>query len=55
MQIRYRSEPAAGTVTAGADGHLEVVLDEPRFAVAAGQAAVFYDDDRVLGGGWIER
>ena len=31
----------------------EVLFDEPQFAVAPGQAAVFYHQDEVLGGGWI--
>jgi tRNA-specific 2-thiouridylase len=31
-----------------------VHFDEPEFGVAPGQAAVLYDGDRVLGGGWIE-
>ncbi|WP_044559098.1 tRNA 2-thiouridine(34) synthase MnmA [Azospirillum sp. B4] len=30
-----------------------VELDQPQFGVAPGQAAVFYQGDRVLGGGWI--
>jgi tRNA-specific 2-thiouridylase len=54
VQIRYRSGPSRCTVIAGADGLLDVRLHEPRFAIAAGQLAVFYDGDRVLGGGWIE-
>ena len=29
-------------------------LDAPQHGVAPGQAAVFYDGDRVLGGGWID-
>ncbi|HEY1795362.1 MAG TPA: tRNA 2-thiouridine(34) synthase MnmA [Stellaceae bacterium] len=33
----------------------ELVLGEPAGAVAPGQAAVLYDGDRVLGGGWIRR
>jgi len=33
----------------------ELILDEPAGAVAPGQAAVLYDGDRVLGGGWIRR
>ena len=36
------------------DGRAEVTLDEPREAIAPGQACVFYDGPRVLGGGWIE-
>ena len=32
----------------------EIVFDEPQRAVAPGQAAVAYDGDLVLGGGWIE-
>jgi len=36
-----------------ADGAWQVQFAEPQFAVAPGQAAVFYADDEVLGGGWI--
>jgi tRNA-specific 2-thiouridylase len=32
----------------------EVRFEQPEFGVAPGQAAVFYEGDRVLGGGWIE-
>jgi tRNA-specific 2-thiouridylase len=31
-----------------------VTFETPQSAVAPGQAVVFYDGDRVLGGGWIE-
>ena len=34
---------------------VRLVLDSPEAGVAPGQAAVFYDGDRVLGGGWIDR
>ena len=37
------------------DGEAELVLDAPAGAVAPGQAAVLYDGERVLGGGWIRR
>ncbi len=33
---------------------VEVIFDEPQRAVTPGQAAVFYEGDLVLGGGWIE-
>jgi tRNA-specific 2-thiouridylase len=31
-----------------------VIFREPEYGVAPGQAAVLYEGDRVLGGGWIE-
>jgi tRNA-specific 2-thiouridylase len=37
------------------DGSAEVRFEEPQRAVAAGQWAVFYDGDLLLGGGVIER
>jgi tRNA-uridine 2-sulfurtransferase len=37
------------------NGDAELVLDAPAGAVAPGQAAVLYDGERVLGGGWIRR
>ena len=52
VQVRHRGAPVPGTVQVG-QGQARVVLDEPAPAVAPGQAAVFYDGDRVRGGGWI--
>jgi tRNA-uridine 2-sulfurtransferase len=43
-----------GATPSGRAGRFRVVFEEPQAAVAAGQAVVLYDDDRVLGGGWIE-
>jgi tRNA-specific 2-thiouridylase len=37
------------------DGSVEVVFDSPQPAISPGQACVFYQDDQVVGGGWIER
>ena len=54
VQIRYNAPAAAATVRLAADGRLNVRFDQPQFAVAPGQAAVCYQGDRVLGGGWIE-
>src|SRR5262249_19365465 len=53
-KIRYRHEPAAATVTALPDGGSRVDFAAAQSAVTPGQAVVFYDGPRVLGGGWIE-
>ena len=53
-KIRYRHQPAAATVFALPDGGATVRFEQPQSAIAPGQAVVFYDGDRVLGGGWIE-
>jgi tRNA-specific 2-thiouridylase len=52
-QIRYQHTAAPATVTIEADDQLSVRFDDPQCGVAPGQAVVFYDGDRVLGGGWI--
>jgi tRNA-specific 2-thiouridylase len=53
-KIRYRHEAAAATVTALPNGAARVCFVEPQSAITPGQAVVFYDGPRVLGGGWIE-
>ena len=53
VQIRSRHSAQAATVTLAAGGGADVEFVEPVMAPAPGQAAVCYDGDRVLGGGWI--
>ena len=53
-KIRYRQPDQACVVSAAEDGALEVAFDTPQRAVAPGQYAVFYDDDRCLGGAVID-
>lgn len=53
-KTRYSQREAAATVTPLPDGRVRVDFDEPQRAITAGQAAVFYDGERVVGGGTIE-
>ena len=54
-KIRYNHPGATGTVEPGPGDTARVRLHAPARAVTPGQACVFYDGDRVLGGGWIRR
>jgi tRNA-uridine 2-sulfurtransferase len=54
VKIRKKHEAAPATVTALDGGRFEVCFDQPQRAITPGQAAVLYDGDLVLGGGWIE-
>jgi tRNA-uridine 2-sulfurtransferase len=55
VQIRHRGRVAAATVLPRLSGRWQVETDEPVWAAAPGQAAVFYDGEAVLGGGRIVR
>jgi tRNA-specific 2-thiouridylase len=55
VRVRYRHEGRPATVELGPAGGARVRFDAPVPAVTPGQIAVFYDGDRVLGGGRIER
>ncbi len=54
-KIRYNADPVPARLWRLGDDQIRVAFDEAQSAVAPGQAVVCYDDDRVLGGGWIER
>ncbi len=54
-QIRYNSRAVPCTVTPVDQSQtIEVQFDQPTIGIAPGQLCVVYDEDRVLGGGWIE-
>jgi tRNA (5-methylaminomethyl-2-thiouridylate)-methyltransferase len=55
VKIRYSHPGTRATLTRLEDGRAHVRLHDPQRAVTPGQAAVFYDGDIVLGGGWICR
>jgi tRNA-specific 2-thiouridylase len=57
IQVKLRSTqpPAPASLHLGGDGGARVALHAPQPGIAPGQACVFYDGDRVLGGGWIQR
>ncbi len=54
VQIRYRSKAAPALVTRLDGAHIQLEFDEPQRAVTPGQAAVFYVDDCLIGGAWID-
>lgn len=53
IKVRYRSPKVKAHVVLEND-LIKAKLNEPVYGVAAGQALVIYEDDRVLGGGWLE-
>jgi len=53
-RIRYRHKPAPCRVVVLDDNRFSVHFDATQSAVSPGQAAVLYDGEYVLGGGWIE-
>ena len=53
VKIRSVSKPVNARFFANGDDQSYVIVDEPQFGVAAGQACVAYHNNHVLGGGWI--
>ncbi|MBR4639289.1 MAG: tRNA 2-thiouridine(34) synthase MnmA, partial [Butyrivibrio sp.] len=52
-KIRYRHKEQLATLEVLSDGKAKITFDEPQRAITAGQSAVLYDGDIVLGGGII--
>ena len=52
-KIRHKHEPASATINALPGNRARITFDTPQRAITPGQAAVFYDGDAVLAGGWI--
>ena len=53
VKIRHKHEPAHATVEALPNLRARITFDSPQRAITPGQAAVIYDNDIVLAGGWI--
>ena len=53
-KIRYAARPAEAEIEVMADGKIKTTFKEPQRAATPGQSIVFYRDNRVIGGGFIE-
>jgi tRNA-specific 2-thiouridylase len=53
VKIRHKHEAAPATIQPLDGLRVRVEFDQPQRAITAGQGAVFYREDCVLGGGWI--
>jgi tRNA-specific 2-thiouridylase len=55
VKIRYKNDETPAIIYPLENNRVRVKFEQPQRAIAPGQAAVFYDGDIVVGGGWIER
>lgn len=55
VKLRSTMEPVPARLFRDAQGGWSARLDTPQFGISPGQACVFYDGGRLLGGGWIQR
>jgi tRNA-specific 2-thiouridylase len=55
VKVRSTRPPVPAKIFLEEEGRARVVFSTPEYGVSAGQACVFYQNDRVLGGGWIMR
>ena len=55
VKIRHKHEPASAMVEALPGNRARITFDQPQRAITPGQAAVIYDGDVVLAGGWIKK
>ncbi len=55
VKVRYRTQAQPAVLYPEGDQRIKVVLEEPARAVTPGQSAVFYDGDKVVGGGVIQK
>jgi tRNA-specific 2-thiouridylase len=55
VKIRYNHPGSEAVITSKEEGEVEVRFNVPQKAITPGQAAVFYDGETVIGGGWIEQ
>lgn len=54
VKIRSRSQEMDANIYMIEDGKVKIVFNTPQRAIAPGQAVVFYSENEILGGGWIE-
>ena len=52
-KIRHRHEPAPASIRPLSDSQIQIDFDEPQRAITPGQAAIFFQGDNVVGGGWL--